>query len=99
EESRAMLGRALRLPAGANPRALALAHEWRAAGGSDSDIVARALAFLRNGRYTYTLEPPLLGANPVDDFLFDSKAGFCEPFSSSFTVLMRAAGIPARVVT
>jgi hypothetical protein len=98
-ESRSVLGRALRLPAGANPRTLALAQEWRAAGGSDADIVARALAYLRNGRYTYTLEPPLLGAHSVDEFLFDTKAGFCEHFSSSFTVLMRAAGVPARVVT
>ena len=99
DESRAVLRRALRLPAGANPRAVALGQEWRAAGGSDATVVSRALAFLRNGRYTYTLEPPLLGVDPVDGFLFDTKAGFCEHFASSFTVLMRAAGIPARVVT
>ena len=99
DESRAVLGRALRLPAGANPRTVTLAQELRAAGSSDADVVARALTYLRNGRYTYTLEPPLLGTNSVDEFLFDTKAGFCEHFSSSFTVLMRAAGIPARVVT
>ena len=99
QENRGVLGRALRLPPGANPRSLALARDWRAGGASDADVVSRALAFLRNGRYTYTLEPPMLGANPVDEFLFETKAGFCEHFSSSFTVLMRAAGIPARVVT
>src|SRR5438067_1064945 len=99
EESRGLLARALRLPAGYNRRAVALAQEWRAAGGSDANVLARALDFLRKGRFTYTLEPPLLGADPVDEFLFETKAGFCEHFASAFTVLMRAAGIPARVVT
>ncbi|MEY3201330.1 MAG: hypothetical protein RIR70_880, partial [Pseudomonadota bacterium] len=48
---------------------------------------------------TYTLSPPQLGINPIDDFLFETKRGFCEHFASSFVFLMRAAGIPARVVT
>src|SRR5438874_12663952 len=99
EESRGLLARALRLPAGYNRRAVALAQQWRAAGGSDANVLARALDLLRKGRFTYTLEPPLLGADSVDEFLFDTKAGFCEHFSSAFTVLMRAAGVPARVVT
>ena len=98
-ESRATLNRALRLPGGYNKRTLALAAQWRAAGGTDADMLNRALDFLRRGRFTYTLEPPLLGANSVDEFLFDTKAGFCEHFASAFTVLMRAAGVPARVVT
>ena len=98
-ESRSTLDRALRLPADYNKRTLALASEWRKAGGSDADMLARALDFLRRGGYSYTLEPPLLGTNSVDEFLFDTKAGFCEHFSSAFTVLMRAAGVPARVVT
>jgi len=98
-ESRSTLDRALRLPADYNKRTRALASEWRRAGGSDADMLARALDFLRRGGYTYTLEPPLLGTNSVDEFLFDTKAGFCEHFSSAFTVLMRAAGVPARVVT
>ena len=98
-EARGTIGRALRLPPDYNKRTLALAAEWRAAGGTDVDMLNRALAFLRQGRYIYTLEPPLLGADSVDEFLFDTKAGFCEHFSSAFTVLMRAAGVPARVVT
>jgi transglutaminase-like putative cysteine protease len=93
------LHRALRLPLGANPRSLALAAQWRAAGRSDADVLERALAFLKQGRFAYTLEPPLLGADPVDDFLFRTKAGFCEHFASAFVFLMRAAGVPARVVT
>jgi len=91
---------ALRLPTGFNPRTIALAHQWRAQAGAGNDaaIVDRALAWIRSD-FAYTLETPLLGRNTVDEFLFDQKAGFCEHFSSSFVVLMRAAGIPARVVT
>jgi len=58
-----------------------------------------ALALFREQKFTYTLEPPLLGRHSVDEFLFDTRAGFCEHFSSAFVVLMRAAGVPARVVT
>jgi transglutaminase-like putative cysteine protease len=99
EERPFLLQRALRLPAGFNPGATALAAEWRAAAGDDADVLSRAIAYFRQGRFTYTLEPPLLGAHSVDEFLFTVKAGFCEHFSSAFVFLMRAAGIPARVVT
>lgn len=98
-ETPAALRRALRLPANFNPRATALAREWRAGSADEGDIVTRAIAFLRQGGYTYTLEPPLLGEDSVDEFLFATKAGFCEHFSSAFVFLMRAADVPARVVT
>ena len=98
-EDARLLSRARRLPAGSNPRAAALAEEWRAAASNDGEVLARAIGFLRQGRYTYTLEPALLGADAVDDFLFGTKEGFCEHFSSAFVFLMRAAGVPARVVT
>ena len=99
EERKFLLGRALRLPHGFNPKATALAAEWRAAARDDAEVVARAVAFFKEGRFAYTLEPPPLGADSVDEFLFTAKAGFCEHFSSAFVFLMRAAGIPARVVT
>jgi transglutaminase-like putative cysteine protease len=99
EEHPSQLRRAQRLPPGANPKSLALGAQWRAAAKSDDEILARAIGFLRQGRYVYTLEPPLLGADSVDEFLFATKAGFCEHFSSAFVFLMRAAGVPARVVT
>jgi transglutaminase-like putative cysteine protease len=90
---------ALDLPEGYNPRTLALARQWRSeAGSNDAAIVQRALDWVHR-EFAYTLETPLLGRHSVDEFLFDHKAGFCEHFSSSFVVLMRAAGIPARVVT
>jgi transglutaminase-like putative cysteine protease len=99
DEDPRLLARARRLPPESNPRAAALAAEWRAASANDAEVLSRAIAFLRAGRYGYTLEPPLLGAHPVDDFLFGTKEGFCEHFSSAFVFLMRAAGLPARVVT
>jgi transglutaminase-like putative cysteine protease len=98
-DSAGVLRRALRLPPESNPRASALAAQWREASVDDAEVLARAIAFLGQGRYLYTLEPPLLGANSVDQFLFVTKEGFCEHFSSAFVFLMRAAGIPARVVT
>ncbi len=90
----------LRLPAGFNPRTLALAAQWRQRYGSDhAAIVRAALNLFHDGGFRYTLAPAPLGRNAVDDFLFDTHEGFCEHYSSAFTVLMRAAGIPARVVT
>ena len=90
----------LRLPTSFNPRTLALAAQWRAHYGSDnSAIVQAALNLFHDGGFRYTLAPAPLGRDAVDDFLFDTREGFCEHYSSAFTVLMRAAGIPARVVT
>jgi transglutaminase-like putative cysteine protease len=93
------LERALELPEGYNPRTLALARELKARYRSDRAIVDAAYAMFARERFVYTLSPPPLGANMVDEFLFDTKAGFCEHYSSAFAVLMRAAGIPALVVT
>ncbi|UZW59177.1 transglutaminase TgpA family protein [Lysobacter enzymogenes] len=99
-ELRPLLRRAaLELPAGYNPRTLALAAQWRReAGADDAAVVERAMRMFHR-EFAYTLETPLLGRHSVDEFLFEQKAGFCEHFSSSFVVLMRAAGVPARVVT
>lgn len=90
--------RLLRLPQGADPRARALAAQWRNESADDDAVVQRALAMF-HASFTYTLTPPLLGRDSVDEFLFDTRRGFCEHYSSAFVFLMRAAGIPARVVT
>ncbi len=97
--SRDELAAARRLPEGFNPRALALGEQWRRELQSDRRIVARAVEYFQRANLSYTLAPPLLGHDSVDEFLFDTKRGFCEHFSAAFTVLMRAAGLPARVVT
>lgn len=92
--------RALRLPAGFNPRTVALGQAWRRELGpaGDAAIVDRAMAMIR-AEFGYTLSTPLPGRHSADEFLFDWKQGFCEHFSSAFVILMRAAGIPSRVVT
>jgi transglutaminase-like putative cysteine protease len=89
---------ALRLPPGYNPRTIALAQQWRSETPDDAAIVRRALAMYHTD-FSYSLAAPPLGHDSVDEFLFNTKIGYCEHFSSSFTFLMRAAGIPARVVT
>jgi transglutaminase-like putative cysteine protease len=63
------------------------------------DIVQHGLAMFRDQDFVYTLNPPILLDNEVDRFLFESKRGFCENYAGSFALLMRTAGIPARVVT
>ncbi|QOW21436.1 transglutaminase TgpA family protein [Novilysobacter avium] len=89
----------LALPAGSNPRTQALAARWRSdAGDDDAAIVRRAMQWIRS-EFAYTLSTPLAGRHAADEFLFDQQEGFCEHFSSAFVILMRAAGIPARVVT
>ena len=90
---------ATRLPQGFNPRTLELAESWRERGLDDAAIVETALQRFRNQPFVYTLQPPALGRHAVDEFLFETRRGFCEHYASSFTVLMRAAGVPARVVT
>ncbi|WP_372882924.1 transglutaminaseTgpA domain-containing protein [Psychromonas sp.] len=85
------------LPEGYNPQTIKLAQSWLEDGSSPAAIVKKALSWYRQDFY-YTLQPPLLGENSVDDFLFTSKRGFCEHFASSFAVLMRAAKVPTRVV-
>jgi transglutaminase-like putative cysteine protease len=87
------------LPRQRNPRSLALAHELRARSGTDTDFVAAVLGFLRSGGFVYSLEPEKLGPEQIDDFLFRTRTGFCGHYASAFTVLMRAGGVPARVVT
>jgi len=98
-EHRMHLRRALGLPDGAAPRAKALAASWRTDLSRDRDIMQRALTLFREQPFVYTLAPPELGDNPIDQFLFETRSGFCEHYASAFTYLMRAAGVPARVVT
>jgi hypothetical protein len=99
DESKQQMRRALTLPDGYNPRARQLATAWRAQGLSDELDANTSLAYFNQYAFEYTLEPPPLGINSVDDFLFETRKGFCEYYASSFVFLMRAAGIPARVVT
>jgi transglutaminase-like putative cysteine protease len=89
----------LQLPSGRNPRSVELAHSLRSAADGDGPYVDAVLDYLRRGGFTYTLEPPLLNLDSVDDLLFRTHEGFCGHYASAFVMLMRAGGVPARVVT
>ena len=87
------------LPPGRNPRSVALAQTLRRQAGDDQALINLILDRFRDGGYEYTLTPPLLDLDSIDDFLFNTRRGFCGHFASAFVMLMRAAGVPARVVT
>ncbi|MFO8112735.1 MAG: DUF3488 and transglutaminase-like domain-containing protein, partial [Desulfosalsimonadaceae bacterium] len=89
---------ALQLPQKTNPRARDLAVNLAENSTGFQEIVASALSYLRDNDFVYTLQPPLLGDAPVDDFLFESRKGYCEHYASAFAFVMRAAGVPARIV-
>ncbi|MDB9942473.1 DUF3488 and transglutaminase-like domain-containing protein [Pseudomonadales bacterium] len=90
--------RTTNLPSGSNPRARELANLLYAAATSDADYVNRVLIYYADEEFVYTLAPPVLGDNDIDEFLFDSQRGFCEHYAGSFVFMMRTAGIPARIV-
>ncbi|MBX3695137.1 MAG: DUF3488 domain-containing transglutaminase family protein [Steroidobacteraceae bacterium] len=100
-EPLSVLGRryALALPAGQNPRTLALAARMRAAAPDAAAYARAALELFAREGFEYTLTPPKLAANAVDDFLFNTRRGFCGHYASAYATLMRAGGVPARVVT
>lgn len=87
------------LPGKGNPKTREYAVELLEKSGSEEAFVSAVLAKFRNESFFYTLTPPVLGEDSVDEFLFDTRKGFCEHYASAFTALMRAAGIPSRVVT
>ncbi|WP_420229470.1 transglutaminaseTgpA domain-containing protein [Psychrobacter sp. ER1] len=89
----------LALPNEGNPQARALAKQLFKQSGSDPvRYIAAIEQWINRTEFRYTLSPPRLNTNRIDEFLFETKAGFCEHYSSSFTFMLRAAGIPARVV-
>jgi transglutaminase-like putative cysteine protease len=94
-----MRSRDLRLPNDRNPRTQALARELRAAHADDMEYLQAVLAMFTQQPFFYTLNPPKLSDDSVDEFLFNTKRGFCGHYASAFAALARAAGIPARVVT
>lgn len=89
----------LYLPPDSNPRTLQFAQNWARSLPKTEDKIRAVLSMFRNENFFYTLEPPLLGKHSVDEFLFNTRAGFCEHYASSFVVLMRAMRVPARVVS
>jgi len=89
----------LDLPPGFNPETHAYAAQLRRSSDNNATLLQAVLTQFRTQPFRYTLEPPILGRHSVDDFLFRTRAGFCEHYAGAFVVLMRALDIPARVVT
>ena len=82
-----------------HPRARQLATTLRQQFTDDAALANQILRMFNQEKFSYTLSPPKLTGDTIDEFLFNSRSGFCEHYSSSFVFLLRAAGIPARVVT
>lgn len=94
-----LITQATELPPERNPRSRELISQWLEEGLDAGQIVQRAFDYFSEQPFYYTRQPPQLGQDPVDEFLFESRRGFCEHYASAFVTLMRAAGIPARLVT
>ncbi len=91
-------GRYTKLPDNGNRRTIDLSRQMREAAPDEEAYITSVLQKFNNEEFFYTLEPPALGSNPVDRFLFDTRQGFCEHYASAFAVMMRAVGIPSRIV-
>ena len=87
------------LPSRGNPQSRAYANQLYRESADDRAFVNAVMMAYFQQEFVYTLKPPLLGEHSIDDFLFNTRRGFCGHYASSFTFLMRAVGIPARVVT
>lgn len=87
------------LPKGYNPQTIELMNGWKKLNLTDEELINKALTKFRNEEYFYSYSPPLLQGNTIDKFLFETRSGFCEHYASAFTFMMRAAGLPARIVT
>lgn len=88
----------LKLPEESNQKTRDFAEKIRGDFKTDSEFVDAVLAHFREQEFFYTLQPPVLGDDSIDEFLFETRKGFCEHYASSFVFMMRAAGVPARVV-
>ncbi len=86
-------------PEDRNPKTIAYGRELSQRYDDPEAIVQHVLTMFREQNYIYTLKPPVFRDDVMDNFLFESKRGFCEIYAGSFALLMRAAGIPARIVT
>jgi len=90
---------ALELPENLNPKTRELINQWRNETHQDTAFIRRTLEWFNQEEFHYALNSPLLGSQAIDSFLFDTRTGYCEHYASAFTVMMRMAGIPARIVT
>lgn len=92
------LRRALQLPSQGEPRSRAWAEQLKRDYPQPEQLVQALLSHFNREPFAYTLRPPKLGVNNIDDFLFETRSGFCAHYAGAMTYVLRAAGIPARVV-
>ena len=97
--SRADFERLLGLPTGYNSKTQQLVQTWKSSTKSPLELIQKILQWFAEDEFYYSYTPPLLQGDTVDQFLFETKSGFCEHYASAFTYMMRAAGVPARIVT
>ncbi|MBF0395370.1 MAG: DUF3488 domain-containing transglutaminase family protein [Desulfobacterales bacterium] len=91
--------RAIHIPRYTNPKSIELGKKWGYENKDKEELIYKALNYFKKNEFAYTLSPPRLDKiNVIDDFLFRTKKGYCEHFAASFALLMRASGIPSRVV-
>ncbi|HUW98209.1 MAG TPA: DUF3488 and transglutaminase-like domain-containing protein [Acidiferrobacter sp.] len=88
----------LALPADLDPRIRHLARRLARGAGGPRAIANRVLSYFVSHHFVYTLTPPAMGQDPTGRFLFTVRAGYCEDYASAFATLMRAAGVPTRIV-
>ena len=89
----------LALNSRSNPRTRKVLAERLPAQASAEDRLHEITQFFKSQRFAYTLSPPKLPRNdPIDAFLFETRAGYCEHFAQAFVWMARAAGLPARIV-
>ncbi|MCL1065466.1 transglutaminaseTgpA domain-containing protein [Shewanella olleyana] len=88
----------LSLPKDTNPKAHALAQQFATDYPIPRDRIAAMMRYFNQQSFYYTLSPPAIGSNQVDDFLFENQAGFCSHYASALVFMARSSGIPARMV-
>ncbi|MEX6502813.1 transglutaminase TgpA family protein [Pseudomonas zhanjiangensis] len=98
DASAARLATALQLPVGGDPRSRAWGAELRRQYPQAEQLVQALLSRFNRQPFGYTLRPPKLGRDSIDEFLFETRSGFCAHYAGAMTFVLRAAGIPARVV-
>ncbi len=99
DESPDYLSATRKYPDQYNPQTIAFGKSLAQQFEDPIDIGNEVLKMFRQQEYVYTLRPPALGRDSVDEFLFGTRRGFCEHFAGSFALIMRSAGVPARIVT
>ena len=90
---------ALQLPDAGDPRSREWGRQLRREHSDTQEVVGALLQHFNREPYSYTLKPPVVGRDSVDEFLFRTRSGFCAHYAGAMTFVLRAAGIPARIVT